>query len=243
MAYLQKITGNFSDRYFLLRKKENRIYSNEEVAQLPIIRKNHPHHKEWQIRKDSCVKLINYIKQKGYADILEVGCGNGWLSAQLACVTKGNVLGLDTSLNELEQARSVFMNFPNLSFLEANFQSDPLGDQKFDIIVFAASIQYFSSIKQIVDIAFNHLTLRGEIHFLDTIFYPEKKIKDAEKRTKEYYQFIGYPEMANYYFHHCLTSLSSYQFKIKRDPHSLSNKLSLGKSPFYWIIIKNRYHA
>ena len=75
----------FETLYLRVREKEKRIYTDEQTARLPQISQQHPHYKEWLIREQSCNKLLQYIKKKEcQLDILEVGCGNGWLSAQLA---------------------------------------------------------------------------------------------------------------------------------------------------------------
>ena len=55
---------NFEERYIGLRRKENRVYSDTEIAQLPEIDVQHQHYKEWMIRKTSAKKLINYLKKK-----------------------------------------------------------------------------------------------------------------------------------------------------------------------------------
>src|SRR5215203_4755336 len=75
----------FEKLYMQLRKKEQRLYTDEEVRNLPQVIAAHPHFKEWQLRKKSCGRLIEYLDQKNKPlHILEIGCGNGWLSAQLA---------------------------------------------------------------------------------------------------------------------------------------------------------------
>jgi ubiquinone/menaquinone biosynthesis C-methylase UbiE len=232
----------FANKYISLRKKEGRLYSDAEVLNLPSISSAHTHYKEWLIRKRSCKKILQYIKQKkSTQNILEVGCGNGWLAAQLATITTGEVIGLDINDTELKQAGKLFGNIQNLSFINADLTAVILPDKKFDIIIFAASIQYFESVKKILDIALEHLTLQGEIHILDTKFYPLHEAILAQQRTKQYFGSIGFPEMTDRYFHHTLDELSEFQYKILYNPSSWLNKIALNKTPFYWIAIKNRY--
>src|ERR1700739_235600 len=103
------ITKNvFAENYIRLRKKEERIYTDAEVSKLPDISASHIHYKEWLIRKQSCNKLFKYLKKKSKKqNILEIGCGNGWLSAKLASVTSGDVTGIDINTEEIEQASRV----------------------------------------------------------------------------------------------------------------------------------------
>ena len=73
--------GEFEQLYIKLRNQEKRIYEDEEVAWLPDVSEDNIHKKEWRIRKASCQKLTHYLSSKKRAlKILEVGCGNGWLS-------------------------------------------------------------------------------------------------------------------------------------------------------------------
>jgi hypothetical protein len=110
---------------------------------------------------------------------------------------------------------------------------------QFDVIVFSASIQYFKSIKEILFSALAHLTPRGEIHIIDTAFYTAKGVDLAKKRSVDYYNSLGFPDMADYYFHHCLTDLSSFNYTILYNPFSWRNKLSNLKNSFYWIKVTN----
>jgi ubiquinone/menaquinone biosynthesis C-methylase UbiE len=236
------IVGEFDQLYFRLRQKERRIYTDEAVANLPSVSAGHLHHREWYIRKNSQKALVSYIKQKKtFANILEVGCGNGWLSASVAKSTKAQVTGLDINSYELEQAKRVFKDIPNLSFLNGSLQSKYLKDEKFDMIIFAASIQYFPSLKQVIEIAIEHLTLQGEVHIMDSPFYQKEETAAARQRTSEYFKAIGFAAMADHYYHHNLPELENFCYKILHHPNSWKNKLSVKKNPFYWISIKNRY--
>src|SRR6478609_3338202 len=73
--------------YIALREKEGRLVSDEELLKLPEVNAFHIHLKEWRIRKKSCDQLLNYVAKKNRPlKILEIGCGNGWLSNRLASV-------------------------------------------------------------------------------------------------------------------------------------------------------------
>ncbi len=235
------VVNEFEQLYIRLRQKEGRIYTDEETANLPCLRKDHPNAKEWEIRELSLKKILTYIKHKTTdPTILEIGCGNGWLSAQLAAATKGKVIATDINNTELEQAKRVFHQHSNLSFINCDMRYGTMADKRFDIIIFAASIQYFSSFKEVINTALEHLTPNGEIHILDSHFYPQKEITAAKQRTKEYYTSIGFRELTNYYHHHSIEALNEYLHTILQDPYSWKNKLLARKYPFHWIIIKNQ---
>lgn len=232
---------DFEQLYLRLRQKEGRVYTDEQVATLPYISKDHPHYREWFIRKNSCKALLSYIKNRqNILSILEVGCGNGWLAAKLASVA--DTTGLDINTTELEQAKRVFDKIPGLKFVNGSLESDKIQDEKFDMIVFASSIQYFPSLKQTIGLAIERLTLLGEVHIMDSPFYPPHEIEAARQRSRAWFSSVGHQEMAGNYHHHSLHELDSFQYKILHHPHSWRSKLSIKKNPFYWITIKNRYH-
>jgi ubiquinone/menaquinone biosynthesis C-methylase UbiE len=240
------ITGNttykandFSQQYYLLRKKEGRIYSDEEVEKLPEITIGHQYFSEWQIRKRSFKRLLKYLQRKtDPLEILEVGCGNGWLSARLSVIPLSNVTGIDINTEELEQAKQVFSGIKNIDLFNCSINDKIIRDRRFDIIVFAASIQYFRSLTSVLNDAITYLKPGGEIHIVDSHFYDEKEIDAAKQRSNDYYNSIGFPGMADQYFHHSLNEIRSFQYNILFDPNSFINKLKGHTDPFYWICIK-----
>lgn len=238
----EKAAEKFENLYTRLRRKEGRMYTDEEVALLPVIHNSHPLLNEWRIRKNSCRALLSYVKQRdNIVSVLEVGCGNGWLSAKIAGAADVEVTGIDVNTPELEQAKRVFKKIPGLHFINGTLQADELKDKKFDMILFAASIQYFPSLKEVVTPALDKLTLQGEIHIMDSPFYLQQEIESARQRSKEHFNRMGFPEMTDHYFHHSIAELDDFQYKVLHHPHSWRNKLSIKKNPFYWITIKNRY--
>jgi len=146
-----------------------RGYSDEEVALLPDVPVAHPQSAVWRHRKASCRRLVEYLALKSKTlSILEVGCGNGWLSHQLSSIPGNRVLGLDRDLHVLRQAARVFRQQPNLKFMCGDFYSDIMTGLTFDTIIFSASIQYFPSLNEILAASLLRLKEKGEIHILDT---------------------------------------------------------------------------
>lgn len=209
---------------------EEMIYSDEEVAQLPSISRKHPFYAKWKTRQHSTSRLIKQVQLNRYPlNILEVGCYNGWLAAKLANVTSGNVTGINCNTKELLQARRIFGTVTNLEFIATNILHASLRDKKFDFIVFASSIQFFPSLEDVIKNTMGHLTLKGQIHILDSPLYPANEFLKSHQ------------DNINYYIHH-LSDLEAFQHKIIYDPGAWNNKLFAKRDPCYHIVIKNPYH-
>jgi trans-aconitate methyltransferase len=184
--------------YLNVRAAEGRLYPDEMVLQLPYLAHDHPHAAEWRIRAETFRRLLPVIGNKPRR-ILEVGCGNGWLCHRLAEHGHG-VSGIDINLTELRQATSLF---PECSFHYGNILE--WKQERFDIILFAASIQYFPDIHTL----FHHIRAEllkpsGFILVADSPVYPLEEVSMAATRSSSYYRQRGFPEMRDYYHHHSL---------------------------------------
>jgi ubiquinone/menaquinone biosynthesis C-methylase UbiE len=231
-------SDNFEEKYILLRKKENRLYTDEQVKWLPEIERSHPHYKEWELRKNSRNKLIQHLSQKRtQLNILEVGCGNGWLCHRLSKLPGSNIAGIDINRTELDQARRVFDPIENVEFFYGGIDNQKIRNEKFDAIIFAASIQYFRSLEDIIPPALQLLQPGGEIHILDSHFYKSSELDAARKRSFDYYHSLQFGEMTEFYFHHCLDELDSYNHKMLYHPDFFRNRFIKNKNPFPWICV------
>jgi ubiquinone/menaquinone biosynthesis C-methylase UbiE len=237
--YKHTVKWDFETIYTQLRQKEKRVYTDEEVARLPSISPKHIHYKEWLLRKDSSQKLVNHLKRKKKAlDILEIGCGNGWLSKRLSTIPDSRVIGTDINFSEVQQAANVFQNVPNLHFMYVDVNPGVFNEKKFDTIVFADSIQYFESLNETIGNTLKLLKPDGEIHIIDSLFYSLPELMAARLLTQHYYEAAGSPEMADCYFHHCYEDLKNYNYSIRYDPKSILTKFLRNKKPFPWISIQ-----
>jgi ubiquinone/menaquinone biosynthesis C-methylase UbiE len=226
------------EMYIAIREKEGRIYTDKQVAQLPHIDVGHRFYKEWKIRQRSSERLVTYLEEMHRPlNILEIGCGNGWLTAKLAGITHAKVTGLDPNRIEIEQARRVFKK-ANLQFIHKGFSRAAFdGKAKFDVIIFAASLQYFPSLKEVLADAFALLSQDGQVHVMDTPFYQKDEAEMSALRCRKYYEDMGFATMADHYYHHLLSKLHAFKHKILFDPRGFWNRLSK-KDVFYWIMLK-----
>lgn len=230
----------FEKKYIVIRSLENRLCTDEELIQLPETPDGHPHHREWEIRRHAASRLVRYLSgRKKALEILEVGCGNGWLTHHFADIPGTKVTGVDINFTELQQAARVFSNDPNLRFIHGDIRSGILGDRQFDYIVFAASIEYFPSFKKIIHFCLSSLRPAGEIHILDSPFYRPEQIDRARRQSQAYFASFGYPEMADYYYHHSLVDLRSFHHDLLHNPWSVRSRLLRAGNPHPWIRIKN----
>ncbi|MDB5152457.1 MAG: class SAM-dependent methyltransferase [Mucilaginibacter sp.] len=231
----QTLKPDFEDLYIAVRQQEKRVYTDEQLQLLPDI--DHLYYDEWKIRKRSSERLMAYLEKKHkHLKILEVGCGNGWLSAKLSNISGTRVTGLDINEIEIEQARRVFKK-DNLDFIYDSFTDNTFENEKFDVIVFAASVQYFPSVINVLKQALAILRYGGEVHIIDTPFYTPFETEKANERSYRYYDALGFPEMSAHYFHHSISEFWGFKYEILFNPSNPFNRL-FKKDPFYWVTIR-----
>ena len=228
--------------YLRLREKEGRLYSDDIVASLPLIPAGHRFAAEWRARAKSASRLTRYLSaQPGSLSILELGCGNGWLS-NLLSKTGHVVFGVDQNRHELKQAARVFRGRSRLVFFEADIFSAPFNSACFDAIILASVLQYFKDALGLISVLSNYLRRTGEIHILDTPLYLDDELELASRRTEQYYSSLGFPEMKDHYFHHRVSDLQVLHPRIlyRPRPWTLRLKQLAGQddSPFPWLVIK-----
>lgn len=230
----------FEKNYVELRQREKRVYADSVVKDLPNISPDHHLKKEWKIRQASLKKLSGYLEaKKGPKRLLELGCGNGWLSHHLALLTGTEVLGMDLNETELLQAASVFNHISHLSFAYADiFTTGPLPE--FDYIILASSLQYFPDVKKLAGKLLRQLSPAGEIHIIDTPIYDSAEVISARARSAEYFN-LQQSGMKPFYHHHDWDTFDQLAVQLLHDPRSLTNRLAglvSVQSPFPWICIK-----
>lgn len=238
---ISEVDEAFENLYLKVRKKEKRIYSDDEIKLLPYASKRNPHRDEWALRTKSFLRFKKYLSQKKTKlNILDLGCGNGWFTGQLANEFEHNYYCIDVNLTELEQAARVFEN-DNTTFIYADIFTTSLPANTFDLVIINSALQYFQNISALMKELFFISKTYGDVHIIDTPFYNANEIMPAKNRTLKYYTSIGYPEMTAKYFHHTFDDFKYLRYSYLYNPNSFKNKLSNfifeKDSPFPWIVV------
>lgn len=238
---LSEIKPSFESQYIKLRKAEQRIYEDQTIAKLPTIHKSNPHYNEWKLRAKTVNRFLPYIQlYNAGARCLDLGCGNGWFTNQVRmALPASRVTGLDINLTELKQARRIF-DYENLTFAYGDiFECHAQFINAFDLIILNASIQYFPSISELMQVLKPCLRKGGEIHILDSPFYHKEMVTSARNRSRMYFKRIGFPEMSKFYYHHTFQEIQHFEI-LYRPKGTLIRKI-IGKadSPFLWLRWQN----
>lgn len=230
----------FINGYLELRKKEGRLYPDPVVLHLPDIPSTHQAAAEWDMRRRSAKRLRRYLQTRNFGNIIELGCGNGWLLHYLSNALPSDLCGIDINLPELKQAARLFGSGEQLKFVCSDIFSMSLDSLRADIFILAGSVQYFSSLENLLPRLLSLLNEQGEIHILDSPFYEASEIGKARERSHQYLQNLGYPRMQDHYFYHGWDSVRPFQYDLLYDPLSIINRLKrqvIADSPFPWIRI------
>lgn len=100
--------------------------------------------------------------------ILDVGCGTGAISKDLAKIVgeKGKVIGIDNTENFILSGKESYKNYMNLELIHVDlFDFNP--EEKFDLIVSARVLQWLSNPKEALLKMKSLLKPNGQISILD----------------------------------------------------------------------------
>jgi ubiquinone/menaquinone biosynthesis C-methylase UbiE len=237
LRYLSKNDNwkKLEEAYIELRKKEGRFYTDEELIKLPIVLHGHPQLKEWRMRKHSLNRLIPYLKKRKFNSLLDLGCGNGWMSHQLS-KNDFNVTAIDINDTELQQAARVFES-SEIDWIYADIFEAQI-DKMFDVIVISAALQYFKDPSKLLKRLFSLLHENGEVIIMDTFFYRPSEKDIARERSHTYYHSMDADFMMDHYHHHTLIELIPFSYLYVYKPKwSPLRKFNMA-SPFPIISLK-----
>ena len=91
--------------------------------------------------KISCENIYDYLKDKEYEKLLDIGCGTGYLINMLAKEYDAEFTGLDLSPEMINQAKS--KNIKNSTFIEGRSDDLPFKNDTFDVITCSQSFHHY----------------------------------------------------------------------------------------------------
>lgn len=102
------------------------------------------------------------------ADVLDVGCGTGAVSRELAGrLPSGRVIGIDPSPVFLSVARKLATDFSNLSFIEGDCRYLPYEDESLDVVLFHTTLSHIPWPEAALKEAFRVLRSGGALAVFD----------------------------------------------------------------------------
>ena len=123
------------------------------------------YHNHSSIQNDAALDLLPQAKLKSSEEVLDVGCGDGKITATIAQhVPKGHAIGLDISNEMIDYAKKSFPNerYPNLTFQLLDAQQFNFCE-KLDVIFSSFALQWLPNPDQFFKCAFKSLKSSGRI--------------------------------------------------------------------------------
>ncbi len=112
-------------------------------------------------------ELISKLKLKGKEALLDIGCGDGKITAELAkCIPNGRVVGIDSSAQMIKLAQITFpsKNNPNLSY-QVKDARRLLFQSEFDVIFSNAALHWIVNQKAVLQGVQRSLKKGGRLLF------------------------------------------------------------------------------
>ena len=147
-------------------------------------------------QKEAAGDLMKYVPLQGNEQVLDVGCGDGKITAALAKkISNGSIIGVDISVSMIDFAKKTFPqnDYPNLQFFVQDAQKLDYKED-FDLIVSFTALQWIPDHAAFVKGAYRALKPAG----LLAITMPLNPPKALEQATKE---IIASSEWSPYFQH------------------------------------------
>jgi ubiquinone/menaquinone biosynthesis C-methylase UbiE len=113
--------------------------------------------------------------------ILDVGCGTGVITADIASLTEGEITGIDISSENLKYARDTVADCA-VTLINADVMALPFKDNTFDLVVFSVVLIYVKDQQKALTEMARVTSKDGivlatmEPDYAGTFFYPENEI-------------------------------------------------------------------
>jgi trans-aconitate methyltransferase len=122
---------------------------------------NYKKHSHEQYRKG--ISILQKINLHGNEHILDVGCGDGKITAEFAKqIPQGSILGIDISHNMIAEAKKNFSEIPNLTFQCVNAALF-LSGKNFDITISNSAFHWIEDQIGALKSIYNHLKPGGTL--------------------------------------------------------------------------------
>lgn len=91
--------------------------------------------------ENSCKVIFDFVKNKNYKSLLDIGCGTGYLIQILTKEKKADYVGLDLSVEMVKEAKK--KNIKKAEFIEGSADNLPFSKKSFDIVTCSESFHHY----------------------------------------------------------------------------------------------------
>jgi trans-aconitate 2-methyltransferase len=112
-------------------------------------------------------ELIQKLDLKGHESVLDIGCGDGKVTAEIRrCLSKGTIIGIDSSDEMIDLASRKFpkTEFPNVSFKKIDAR-EILYKNQFDVVFSSAALHWVRDHQSVLRGVSNSLKNSGRLLF------------------------------------------------------------------------------
>lgn len=113
------------------------------------------------VQKSAADVLLTLLKIGNDDDVLDVGCGTGTLTRKIRTLTQGNLVGVDSSIGMVEEARQKSRG------MDITFRISPAEElsykSEFDIVFCNSAFQWFKDTERAVANFYEALTKGGRV--------------------------------------------------------------------------------
>ena len=168
---------DFRQEYAHHRASEGRAVRGDQLRSLPYLAEG-ALARQWAVRARSFDTFVNRvlkpISSAGPLDLLDLGAGNGWLCHRVAAyghraiaidIRDDEVDGLGAAADLLAGAA------PRFQRVKASFDSLPFDENRFDLVIFNASLHYAIDLHRVLLEASRVTRSGGFVAVLDSPFY------------------------------------------------------------------------
>jgi ubiquinone/menaquinone biosynthesis C-methylase UbiE len=153
------------------------------------------------VQKSASAVLLGLVAIQGDEDVLDLGCGSGRTTREIALLTKGLVVGTDISDSMIDEAIRKNEDRSNVRYLVKDAECLGFSDT-FDVIYCNSAFQWFSHPEKVLEHCFTALKAGGRmgIQAPATSIYCPNFVTAVEKvrthpATKETFGFFKNPWM------------------------------------------------
>ncbi len=117
-----------------------------------------------EVQKSAAMELIDQLKLQGREILLDVGCGDGKITAALAKVlSNGKVYGIDISPEMIDFAKKRFLDDAKNLYFDLQKASNLDISETVDIVFSSFALQWEYQIEEFFERAYKHLQKDGKI--------------------------------------------------------------------------------